>query len=284
MSDRVSERRLGYFPLSIATSIAIEKILGYVTDDTGMTTRVASMPISGYNKFWVNVATLYRNMFGAMEKDQDFSVSSMMYAAALVAEMAQIRELVKEHAPEIEVVFYVANHRNIATAYPGAVLREQKGQRQLEYRAKMIQSIGYALSLAEKSDNPIRLFSNDALIHGSYRVLLLSHMAIDLLSEPRLHTLDLLESHTGAIKPKALWYSKLITAKQMPNIPFNKLTLVVFGDSETFSPQPHAIKTALLSVADKKYWTAVTSYERVKAHLSEVKDLAVREHLKLIVR
>lgn len=284
MSDRASERVLGYFPLSIATSIAIEKILGYVTDDTGMTSRLASMPVSGYNKLWINVATLYRNIFGAMPKDQDYSVSSMTYAVVLVAEMEQIRGLLAEHAPEVEVVFYLANHRNLATAYPGAIVRETKAPRQVEYRKKLIQTVGYALTIAEQTSQPIRLFTNDAIIHGSYRVLLLSHMAIDLLSEPKLHTLDLLESHTGAIKPKALWYSKLITAKQMPNIPFNKLTLVVFGDSETFSPQPHAVKTALLAVADKKYWTAVTSYERVKAHLSEVKDPTVREHLKLIVK
>lgn len=284
MSDYISDRAIGYFPLSIATSLAIEKMLGFTTDEQGMTTQAKIKPATNYSHLWINVATLFRNLHGSLQRDTDHLVSNQVLATALILEIKQILQIVSEHSPQLECVFYVASHNSIKSTYPGAVLREPKSANQLAYREKLVRSIGYLLSLAENEKIKIRNFSNDVLIHGSFNVLIMTHTVIDLLTEPKLRTLDLLESHTGTIKPKALWYTKLITAKTMPNIPFNKLTLLVFGDSENFSPQSHAVKNALLQLATDKKWSAVTSLERIKGHISEVKDTQVKDHLKLLAR
>jgi hypothetical protein len=55
-------------------------------------------------------------------------------------------------------------------------------------------------------------------------------------------------------------------------MPFNPMTLQVFGDSTTFSPFKKPIREELVELAEKYKWNAHTTKERLRLGLSFMKD------------
>ena len=100
----------------------------------------------------------------------------------------------------------------------------------------------------------------------------MTHYAYDLLSNKDFKTLDLLESHTGVLKSKALWYTKFSDHKDSVRIPFNELFLQVFGDSTIFHPHDRKLRLEILAIADKYNWSFATTKDRIHLGLSMISN------------
>lgn len=108
----------------------------------------------------------------------------------------------------------------------------------------------------------------------------MTHVPVDLLTGTRFSKLTLLESHTAKLKNKLDWNSKLTNGKDLPNMPFNAMTLQVFGDGGLFfSPMPMAVKKEVMSIAEKYKWTPATSLDKVKYGLQGMNDHLTRQIL-----
>jgi hypothetical protein len=104
--------------------------------------------------------------------------------------------------------------------------------------------------------------------------LLVTHIAHDLLMLTSPNHMHLLESHTGKIKPKTLWYTKFYNGKGLAMIPFCKEMLQLFGDRVTFHPLDTGLRKAVMEVATKRNWSASTTRERQILGIEDIRNPA----------
>jgi hypothetical protein len=107
--------------------------------------------------------------------------------------------------------------------------------------------------------------------------LIVTHFPVDLFGRYRFNQLDLLESHTGKIKPPAQWNTKLSAKREETDmLPFNPFTLQVFGDNQQFVHQLPRVKEAVVETAKATGWSSVTTMEKIRMTLEkQVKDVQI---------
>jgi hypothetical protein len=260
-------RAQGFFPLSIATSLAIESAVGIHPD----LPRPDVMPIKQYRGVWINMRTLYRNIVGAMSKEIAASISAVEIAQILDEEMRVIPDFLGEYAgAPVNVTYYFNNLNEVERKHPEADVRKDTTDRMRHFTRVMGDVM--KVMLAERSDRFIVV--NDRLPGEAVKTLIITHIAYDLLAEKNFGGLVLLESHTGRIKPKPLWYSKYYQGRDLAMIPFTEELLQVFGDTETFHPLDKKLREAIIEVAAKRGWHASTSRERIVEGIKELPNPA----------
>jgi hypothetical protein len=250
--EAIASRMVGQYPLSIATSLAIESAMGIHPEIP-----VESPPIKKFEELWVNIRTLFRNFLGALPKDAVKAMPPREIAQALLQEMEQIVSIV---APT-RVVFYVSNYAGIEHKYRHGVIRRDTTDNQRIYTAIQIETIEELLKMQPQ----LELYGYELKLEPprKARVLILTHYPYDLLSYKNFSELTLLESHTGAIKERAQWYTKYLHGKELPMIPFREDLIQVFGDAEHFRPGDPKLRKALIEVAQKYNWSAVSTYDKL---------------------
>ena len=93
---------------------------------------------------------------------------------------------------------------------------------------------------------------------------MISPFPVDLVLTKGNRFENLVESHTGAIKPQQEWNTKLRDGNKYPRIPFDKAMIQIFGDKENMlSPQTMAIRKRLAAVSEKYHWNPMTTRDRV---------------------
>ena len=91
MSFAFINRTIGQFPISIATSLAIESALGVHPDIP-----VTGVPVEKYNAIYINVRTLIRNFIGSLEKDGITGTHPIELAGFISSEMRDIIDIFEE--------------------------------------------------------------------------------------------------------------------------------------------------------------------------------------------
>jgi hypothetical protein len=272
----IAERAVGQFPLSVATSLAIESACGIHPE-----IQVARAPILKYPTMWVNARTLFRNFMGSLPKDAARGIVSEDIAEVVAEEMDQIESIIRDYSNgRTQLVFYYSNYANMERKYKHAVLRMDNTPKQKEYTAihnnameMLIKHLGKRLLVFELKLRP----------ETRPQTLLLTHYAYDLVSNPAFASLALLESHTGAIKERAQWYTKYYQGKELPMIPFREDFLQVFGDNEHFRPMDIRLRRELIDVATKYKWSAVTTKDKILYGINQMQNPYARDLLKDIL-
>lgn len=263
----VSDRMLGQYPLSIATSLAIESANGVHPEIV-----VSKAPIVGYQQLWVNVRTLFRNLLESIDKQYVNGVMPDDLAHAISDEMDTIVSLINESSRgTCKVVFYFSNYRNMEGKYrnPAVAIRRDTTEKQLAYRAIHNNTMKLLLQLRQHD-----IVGVEHLVHPTDRprALIVTHYAYDLLAHPKFERLALLESHTGKIKERAQWYTKYYNGKELVFIPFNEAFLQVFGDKETFHPSDIKLRKELIALAQKNKWTALTTHDKLMYNMDQLQN------------
>lgn len=278
ISDILNNRTTGHFPVSIATSLAIEGAFGIHPDHP-----VLKAPILKYNSLWINCRTLFRNLIGSLEKDSIDKITVRELTIVLNEEMSFIRNIISEMTNNtVGVVFYYPNYNKIEFSFKYGVVRMDNTDRQKELTTLHNQTIKNLLD-KDKDDkiHGIKIFNISLSTNGDSNVeaLLISHYAIDLLSANEFKKLSLLESHTGVIKEKAMWYTKFYNGAELNQIPFIKCFLIIFGDDTTFRPYARSLRMDILEVAKKYNWSSVSTRAKIIYGISSMKNPYAREVL-----
>lgn len=270
-------RALGFFPLSIATSLAIESAVGIHPD----LPKPRSMPIRQFKEVWINVRTLYRNIMGAIPKDVAATIDFMSVAQIMVEEMAFIPDVLHEYSGNpVKVIYYLNNQNEIEKKYPEAEIRKDSTPKQQQF-AQLLEDV---LTVILKELPERIMVVNDRLPGSISDCLIITHVVYDLLSEKNFGSLTLLESHTGRIKPKALWYTKYYSGKELSMIPFTEELLQVFGDTDLFHPLDKNLRAAIIEVATRRNWSSVTTRARILDGIDELKNPAFILKMKRIYK
>lgn len=272
-------RELGGFePLSIATAEAIESAFGFKIEG-----EESKPPIQEYDLLLVNVMTLYRNLMGSIPVKDHKPLRPYPVAEVLATEMRVIEERVSELTDgRCTVGFYHCTYNDIVNNFSRALIKSPTTALQKERRA-FESSTWLTLRDEIVARPPIQQWDRKFDELGG-RCLLLSHYPIDLLNRYRFSKLDLLESHTGAIKPPHMWNTKLKGGWDLEYLPFDRFTLQMFGDDTHFAPMPIKIRKVVYNIAVKKRWDHATTKDYVIHSIVQHRDPALEALVKDLYR
>lgn len=268
--DILAEREMGQYPISIGTSLALEGANGVYPDR-----EESPPPLLKYNRLWINVDTLFRNLFGSFTAENQDRVVAKDLAIALASEFSPIDGVVQETAGQkVKVTFYQNQYSRLPAWFPNANLKKPTTPKQRVFAALRADALRQLPTYLDEVD----LRYLDGPINGDGRALILTHSVLDLLSAARFDDLTLLESHTGKIKPRSQWGTKLGVKDE--TIPFNAFTLQAFGDGSTlFSPLSIKYRRAILEVAKNDRWVTVTTPAKIRMGLNTIVDPDIRQYL-----
>lgn len=278
--DILSNRTVSTFPLSVATSLAFESIFtGPLPPVDPERVPPVQVDIRNYQEIWLNIATLFRNLLGALSREDARRMTERDVVVVLEQEIDTVISILRNEGNNIvKPVFYVCNYKEVhrPRKYPHARLRGDRTPGQLAYRALCESTIELLLTRHKKYQgedrSDIRVFDSTLLPKESTKAIVITHVAYDLLSYKKFRQLDLLESHTGVLKSRVLWYTKYFQGKTLPMIPFMEEFLQIFGDTETFSPLDIRLRREIIDIAERHRWTQLTTKEKIVVNLQEINN------------
>lgn len=272
MSVTVANREKGAFPISIGTSLAIEGAIGQHPDQPPHANALLAN-----KQVWFNLFTLFRNLYQSLKAEDQKAATVVDLYPALVEDILGCQTTVsQESGGKCQAVFYLNDYSTLPKKYPHAKLRQPSTENQQIYQA-----IEEATLLRLLKDPPVEIERFQTSIQGHFgKVLIVTHYSFDLFARYSFAELNLLESHTGKIKPPSQWNSKLTGKREdTDHLPFLMLTLQVYGDGQQFMSLPGGLRSAILKVAKSRQWTSVTTIDKVKFTLEKEihdKDLSTQ--------
>lgn len=287
-TDPLSSRVVSAFPISVATSLAVESILKGPNPCIDPERVIPQqIDITKYNEFYINISTLYRNIIGALSKEDYLRVGASAIKETIAFEMELIDSIFKnEGGNTTKVIFYACQYKSALSKskHPHAIFRSISTEKQKEYKNLHDETISLFLKNNVASDS-LKIFDSEikSSINGS-KALFLTHIPFDLLSYKNFRLLDLVESHTGVLKNSHQWYTKYNDGKVLNMIPFTCGFLQVFGDTEFYKPFDIRIRKTIIELANNCRWSQVTKIDKIKQDLDNLKDHFLRETLKEMVR
>ncbi len=280
ISAALVSRTTSAFPLSIGTSLAFESIFEGTYSPYDVDRVIPNkVDITDYNYFFINISTLVRNVLGAVSKSSYLSTEPYGVAEVLRNEIDIINSIMENDAGgRCKVVYYNNTYSKIKhTKNPLILLRKDNTAAQQIFTDKVDKSIH--IFVKENKDIPVIEYRDYPTGSISNTALILTHVPYDLLGFRTFSKLDLIESHTGKLKPKKLWYTKLykMSGEDLSYIPFYKWSLVFFGDHVMFHPHSTKVRLSILDVAKKGKWTSSTPPDKVRHDLMlYMRDIPLR--------
>lgn len=252
----ISQRETGKFNLSIGTSLAIEGILGINSN----LILQKPYPIFKCDQLWINVKTLIRNIFQSIPTKERERIQYADYQETLYEEFKTIVDAVhRETNGHVWVKFYFPTHRSLSSRYPNIQLKGITSKNSIA-----LQNVERWVLEGNSVKPPFPVESVNLDIEGSNQVLIMTHQPLDLLHVLNSTSIGLVESHTGLVKSPYQWYTKLKGCSKEPRIPFNHVTLQIFGDSgDEIQPASIRVRQELLNLSETEKWTQNTTLAQV---------------------
>ena len=279
--DSIHARAISAFPISIATSLAMESLFKPQLTPYDPDRQIPNIvDVTKYSEIWINAQTLFRNMVGAMNKEALMQTSETEFRDAILQEMEVINSLFQIEGQGLcKPRYYYCDYKHLYTKTDKAIrFREDKteGQKFLRYK------LDVTMELLNKYTEDLRKFDSEVLPSSRSTSMILTHIPYDLLSSKRFTKLDLLESNTGRLKPRNMWYSKYypIGDADMSIFPFTRKLLLVFGDKAQIQPSDMKLRKLIHEIAVKRKWTPATTSEKIKFDFElDIKEPYILEFL-----
>lgn len=295
--DSLYDRAISAFPVSVGTSLALESIASGEYPPIDPNRKIPNQVIiSNYDEMWINLHTLFRNFIGSMDRTYVPRLAADEVLNVLLEEMEIISEVISTASfSNTKMVYYACTYESLNSPilYKFSRLRVDTTDMQ-KFLTKLFTDTIKALIKTQKESKDLEKFDirfldselkkpiKDTIIIKN-KGLIITHKAFDLLSHVNFSVLDLLESHTGVLKPREMWYTKFYQGKELSRIPFCNGMLQVFGDSETFSPMDIKLRKDIIDLAEKYKWTQVTTREKIRDNIAYLKNPFFKEVLKTII-
>jgi hypothetical protein len=246
-------RAVGALGISVGTSLAFELM-------SPSTTRSVDTVL-------FNLRTLIRNAKDAYEKEDSEKNNVEQLVKDVVSDLTLLGKWVEQNraGKPVQMVVYYPTYSGLARKFPHATLWEPTTDLQ-KANVKLVKDVAKELLLKY----PKLIIKTDVgMPEWKGKGLVMTHHVVDLADISGIGRLHLLESYTGTVKPFTMWNTKLTGGGDLHFIPFNKLTIQIFGDKSTnFRSSSHGIKELLKKVADEGKWTSATSYSRVRGTIN----------------
>lgn len=263
------------FGVNIGTGLMLESILK-PTDDRIDDDRLVpnNVKISDYNTYYINLNSLLVNIagsFSATSIDELLKNDKTMINVFLeraISEMVMIQELI-----DIDVVYY----NMLYGPYDRKkLLKESTNKDSKTYKLKKAISNMVSLVLASKE---VKVEEVDIYLPKKKKSLISTSNTMDLLNSNKMD-LDLLEFHTGVLKQRNKFYTKVNTKVELP---FEEVLLFAFGDKK-------GLINPILNIKERKVLLDALVEKKLKPYnrysrgfiMDIVKDVEVVSKLKQI--
>lgn len=266
-SQDVYVRAMGDAPISIGTCFSLQALYNAHPDRE----KEKKLPVLRADALYINVRTLLRNIMNATETDKIIHVKPADYHTALKDEIREIGVYLNSQANPIKVYFYLPTYKSLHHEFgqtadlrvPSTDLQKAK----LDIEKQTLGLVEADMNRLQPEQRYVNIVDMKIESKTRERAFILTHLVVDLLYTEGFSEVLLLESHTGRIKDESEWYTKL-HAEASERIPFNKATLVFFGDSGgMFKAQHHKARSAVERVAEKFKWTYRTTKTKMLMNL-----------------
>lgn len=261
-------RAIGALGMSVGTSRAFEA-------DTAGSIRSA-------DSVMLNLSTLIRNAHAAYDTDDKEKTDPEQLALDVSSDLRLIGawlDKARNNKPILMVV-YSADYSSLKSLFPHANIWEPTTEKQLAY-AKLVKTV---IGSLEKQYGKLIVKTKASVPEFAGKGIVLTHHVVDLASLKGAARLYLLESYTGLMKPFTLWYTKLTGGEELHYLPFNRLTIQVFGDKSTnFKASSHGIKELVKKLAVTHKWTSATTMSRIRGTIGNLPDGVDKAGLKLML-
>lgn len=285
--DPLSGRVMSAFALSVGTSLAFESIFTTSAPSIDPTRVIPQkVEIGAYDEFWINLSTITRNIFSALDQTFEYQVGPQALSEAILFEMEMIQSIMNnEGNNQSRIVFYACEYKEATSQlkHPKALLRLDNTLKQKSYTQLHNKALDIVLKQFTKTDG-VLLFDSRLKPLTKNKVLVLTHVPYDLFSANNFRTLDLIESHTGVLKKKHLWYTKYYNGNDLPMIPFNEGFIQIFGDHLHFRPLNIKMRHEIIKIATHYNWSSITTHDKIIYGINTMKDHYMREIVKLILK
>lgn len=266
MSNLILDRTVSSFGVSIPTGIMLETLFEPTAaryDNERVPPTKIKVDDYGYHFF--NIYTLIRNIANSVSaKNIEDLLKDRDFYNVLEDEFHTIVSLYEgtKCKPVIFLPDYTQVHAKYSVGKEGELSKGyQEAQVIYNYIKKFTTTTisyintGYKLPAIDKQS------------------LISTHFPVDLNNN--LTRLVLLESHTGKVKHRHDWYSKLhkIGNRDLSIIPFMEETLYLLGDTHMVKPISVRLRTELYDIAIEKHWTTRTTLDKIKSDISGSKEL-----------
>lgn len=250
-------RSTGALGMSLGTSMAIEQ------SDAASQIRMSDVAL-------FNIFTLIRNAHDSYEgKEEKEKLTADQLVEDVVEDLKIMGRWMEEarKTKPIQMLVYYPSYFSLKLRFPLADIKEPKTENQKRFD-KLSKSAAKKLyekyeKLIQKTDVGMPSFKGKGIV--------LTHRVVDLVMVDAVARLTLLESYTGKLKPFTQWYTKLTGGEELFYMPFNKLTIQVFGDKSTdFFSSSQGIKALVKKIALDHGWTSATTMSRVRSNISSL--------------
>ena len=240
--------------------------------------------LTEYTDFYINVETLFRNMYSSIDASEAERIADHVYADYIITEIDVIKSLMQIEGQGIcELLFYTSSQAKILKKVTDTKLAEIKTpttSKQMIYNTLKIAT----LEILKKRLPEIKHFNDSlTLAPTNKKVLIFTHNALDLLSYGKFAKFDLLESHTGVIKNKLTFYTKYASHSALtplPPIPFCSKLLVIFGDKDHVKMSVKSAREQVIALAIKCGWSPLTTLAKLDYDIDKIKDPVIQQLVK----
>lgn len=268
------------FDLSIGTGLAFESLLPPTHPRYDESREIPNkVNLNEYTRVFVNVITLARNIIAS------FNTTGLVYLGPtevgniLNYEINVITELLKSQNPAIDIHYYLSEYEHVGSNVDQVKLRVAKTEKQ-----KLIETLkSMGISRAHASNPDIVLYKNVIDVGYTGNVIMFTSSAVDLATYKGTGKLSMLESNTGMLKPRHLWYTKYYNGADLNMLPLTHKLLKIFGDNIHYSPMSIKVKEQIIDLAKDKKWTPLTTQARVSEDINNyLKDRYLADIYKLL--
>lgn len=273
----ISSRTTSGFPLSIGTGLAFESLFSPTAAVYDSERKIPEKAdLAKYDTFWINLTTLFRNIFTAIPKDQIVSVKQNDLFSTLLEEIDVIVNLVDSSGAGTKLQFYYSTYSKLELkvalqTIKSIKLRKPNTEKQIFQHDMMVAVIEAVIKLHGE-----HIKFSDAIEPSRHdKALVLTHQPYDLTNLNKFEEISLLESNTGLIKSKHQFNSKYYPIPNvepgiggMGSLPFHRRLLMIFGDKSLISPMPLVFRLKIIETAKKRHWTPLTTMDKMNLDLS----------------
>ena len=265
------------FGVNIGTGLMIESALTPTTDRIDEDRLIpAKVKLDNYDIWYINLHSFIVNVISSYDKDTiDDILKSKKMTDIVINKVSDELEILISLIP-IKLVFFYLGYPKYKD-YLNSISNDTKGgkiyNKALEIM-RVIKNESYksdsVLSSTAKTVIMIEEFSN-VIKNKNSKGLMTTSNAIDLI-----HNMPLLEFHTGVLKNRSLFYTKLKTKER---IPFEELFLLSLGDKKNLIKSP-------LTFKEKKYLLEVILKKKMKpfARYNKSSILALIQDKELLMK
>lgn len=261
-------RAVGALGMSIGTSRAFE------AENSGTIRSVDSVMF--------NLSTMIRNAHASYETDDKEKTDAEQLSIDVSSDLRLIGAWLEKarNSKPIQMIVYSSDYSGLKSSFKHGSVWEPKSEKQIAY-AKLVKD---TLAILEKQYGKLIVHTKASVPTFAGKGIVLTHHVVDLTAVTGVGRLYLLESYTGLIKPFTLWYTKLTGGEELHYMPFNRLTIQIFGDKSTnFKASSHGIKELVKKLAVDNKWTSATTMSRIRGTINNLPDGVDKAGLKLML-